>query len=105
MPRLGEREGAPLVVDLTGTPVVCWDDLWNALADPCGLPDWFGRNLNAWNDTLGEGAISSVLDAYRFLVIRVLGEGLFAPGNPDGTAFVEVTAATGEGRVDIVACP
>jgi hypothetical protein len=78
------------------------EDLWDAPEKPCGLPEWFGRNLNAWNDTLGTGAISAVLDAHPFTTIRVLSQGLFAPGNPDGLAFVEVTARTGEGRVEIV---
>jgi hypothetical protein len=99
--RLGVRDGDPLVVDLRNTPIDSWDALWNALADPCGLPDWFGHNLNAWNDTLGTGAISKVLDAHPFLIVQVLAEGMFAPDNPDGTAFVEVTAATGEGRVEV----
>jgi hypothetical protein len=75
--------------------------LWDALVGPCGLPEWFGRNLDAWNDTLGTGAISQVLDAHPYLIVRVLGRGLFAPDNPEGLRFVETTASTGEGRVDI----
>jgi hypothetical protein len=47
------------------------------------------------------GAISEVLDAHPFLIIQVLDEGLFAPGNSAGAAFVETTAATGEGRVEV----
>lgn len=101
MTRLGARDGDPLTVDLRSTPITSWGGLWDALAGPCGLPEWFGRNLDAWNDTLGAGAISDVLDAHPFLIVRVLGQGLFAPGNADGLRFVEVTAETGEGRVDI----
>jgi hypothetical protein len=101
MTRLGIREGDPLVVDLRSASVNSWGELWDALMDPCGLPEWFGRNLNAWNDTLGTGAISDVLDAHPFLIVRVLGQGLFAPGNADGVRFVEVTTETGQGRVDI----
>ena len=67
----------------------------------CGLPEWFGRNLDPWNDTVCTGAISAVLDAHPYLIVRVLGEGLFAPGNVDGLSFVEVTAGTGEGRVEV----
>ena len=101
MPRLGVRDGEPLLVDLSACPIASVDELWDGLMEPCGLPHWFGRNLNAWNDTLGTGGISPMLDAHPFLIVRVLAEGLFAPGNPQGEAFVEVTAQTGEGRVEI----
>jgi hypothetical protein len=101
MPRLGVRDGEPLIVDVTTVPITSWDELWDALLTPCGLPDWFGRNLNAWNDTLGTGGISAVLDAHPYLIVRVSGNGLFAPDNADGVAFAEVTARTGEGRVEI----
>ena len=98
------REGEPLVVDLRDRTIDSWDQLWDALAEPCGLPEWFGRNLNAWNDTLGTGAISSRLDAHPFLIVRVLGKGFFAAG-AEGEAFVDVTARTGEGRVEVENCP
>jgi Barstar (barnase inhibitor) len=101
MPRLGVRDGEPQTVDLTTGPITSWKELWDALEMPCALPGWFGRNLNAWNDTLGTGAISAVLDAHSYLIIRVLDQGLFAPGNVDGVSFAEVTAQTGEGRVEI----
>lgn len=101
MPKLGVREGEPLIVDLTNVPTATWNELWDALQQPCGFPEWFGRNLNAWNDALGTGAISAVLDAHPFVIVRVLGQGLFAPGNAEGLAFAEVTARTGEGRVEI----
>ncbi len=101
MPRLAVRSGEPLIVDLTARPIASIEELWDALEKPCGLPDWFGRNPNAWNDTVGTGAISEVLDAHPYLIVRVLGQGLFAPGNPDGLAFAGVTARTGEGRVEI----
>jgi len=101
IPNLGVRKGEPLVVDLRGVSISSSDELWNALEVPCGLPEWFGRNLNAWNDALGTGAISTVLEAHPYLIVRVLGRGLFAPGNADGLSFAEVTAHTGEGRVKI----
>ena len=92
------------MVDLRNQAIFSWDELWDALVEPCGLPEWFGRDLNAWNDTLGTGAISSILDAHPFLVIHVLGRGFFAPG-AQGGAIVEVTARTGEGRVEVEDCP
>jgi hypothetical protein len=49
----------------------------------------------------GTGAISAVLDAYPYLIVRVLGQGLFSPGNADGHSSVDVTARTGAGRVEI----
>ena len=105
MPRLGirdgEPQGEPLVVDLTAVSITSWSELWGALQRLCGLPDWFGRNLEAWNDTLGTGAISALLDANPYLIVRVLGKGLFAPGNAEGLAFAEVTALTGRGLVEI----
>lgn len=101
MPRLGVRDGDPLTVDMRTGPISSWEELWDALAEPWGLPEWFGRNLNAWNDTLGTGGISAVLDAHPFLIVRVLGQGLFSPGNADGLSFAEVTADTGEGLVEI----
>jgi hypothetical protein len=101
MTRLGVHDGKPLVVDLTGRSIDSWDDLWDALTLACQLPQWFGRNLNAWNDTVGEGAISELLDSHPSVAIRVTAKGLFAPGNPDGAAFVEVTERTGEGHVEV----
>ena len=58
------------MVDLRSTPIDSWDELWGALVGPCGLPKWFGRNLDAWNDTLGTGAIFEVLDAHPFLIVE-----------------------------------
>ena len=50
MSRYGRQDGEPLVVDLTRSTIYSWDQLWDALTEPCGLPSWFGRNLNAWID-------------------------------------------------------
>jgi hypothetical protein len=65
--KLGVHDGDPLVVDLRSRPITSLDGPWDALAGPCGLPDWFGRTLDAWNDTVGTGAISAVLDAHPHL--------------------------------------
>ncbi len=101
MTRLGVQSGEPLVVDLRSRAIGSWDELWDALQEPCGLPTWFGRNLDAWNDTLGTGGISEVLDAHPTLLIRVASEGLFAPDQPEGRRFVETTQATGQGGVEV----
>jgi hypothetical protein len=47
-----------------------WDELWDAPHEPCGLPSWFGRNLDAWSDTIHTGDISDVLDRH-FLRVTV----------------------------------
>jgi hypothetical protein len=98
--RLGRQDGDPLVVDLRMQRVESWDQLWDALADRCGLPGWFGRNLDAWNDTL-HGGISELLDEHPLLILRVQPAGIFAPGNPDGIAFREVTDDSGVARVEV----
>ena len=87
-----------LVVDLSNTIIDSTDDLWDHLAEPCGLPSWFGRNLDAWTDTL-RGGISSTLDSYPMLVIRAQPLGLFSPGNERGAVFVEICEQSGRARV------
>jgi hypothetical protein len=101
MTKLGVKDGEPLVVDLTGRSLASWDDLWDALEVACQLPEWFGRNLDAWKDTVEEGGISALLDSHPTVIIRLSAEGLFAPGNRDGEAFIEVTERTGEGQVEV----
>jgi len=68
MPKLGVRDDEPLVVDLHDVDRL----VGGPLAGPCGLPEWFGRNLDAWNYALGTEAISPVVDAHPFLIVRVL---------------------------------
>lgn len=85
------HDGAPLVVDLRGQAITSWPVLWEALRSTCGLPAWFGENLDAWWDTIETGGISDVLDAHNGLVVEIDEVGMFAPGNPEGGAFLEVT--------------
>ena len=28
------------------------DDFWDAVTEPCGLPEWFGRNTDAWRELI-----------------------------------------------------
>jgi hypothetical protein len=99
--KLGVQTGEPLTVDLTDRTIDSWSALWDSLTVPCGLPDWFGRNLDAWMDTIRTGAISEVIDAHPRLLVRVRSAGIFASGNPEGAAFVEVTERSGYGRVEV----
>ena len=48
MKHRGRDDHPALIVDLTGCGIETWQDLWDSLVEPCGLPNWFGRNLNAW---------------------------------------------------------
>ncbi len=104
MTRLGRQDGEPLVVDLRGRLIESPGQLWDALAGPCGLPAWFGRNLDAWRDTL-YGGISAALDDHRLLVIKLSPQGLFAAGNEQGRAFIEETEATGYAQVQLTRDP
>ncbi|MFE1292251.1 barstar family protein [Streptomyces sp. NPDC058751] len=70
-----------LVVDLRGRPIETLDDFWDALAEPCGLPKWFGRNVEAWRDTIQTRGISDVIDSYDVLVVHVDKRGVFAARN------------------------
>jgi Barstar (barnase inhibitor) len=53
------------------------------------LAGWFGRNLDAWWDTIQTGAIAPALDEHSTLIFYVGGP-RFWPGS-DGHAFIEVT--------------
>ena len=77
------------------------DELWNQLMKPCGLPLWFGRNLNAWEDTLS-GGISETLDSRSALVIRVRPVGVFAPGSERGRTFIDICQRSGRAQVELV---
>lgn len=47
-----QRVESELVVDLRGKAIDTLDDFWDAVTQPCGLPEWFGRNSEAWRDTI-----------------------------------------------------
>jgi hypothetical protein len=36
-----------LVIDLRDRIIKTPNEFWDAMQEPCGLPDWFGRNLDA----------------------------------------------------------
>jgi hypothetical protein len=75
---MAEKAQTELIVDLRGRPIKTLDDFWDAVAGPCGLPEWFGRNLDAWADTIQTRGISEVIDRYDVLVIHVDKQGIFA---------------------------
>lgn len=40
-----------LIIDLPSRLIETLNDFWDAVFEPCGLPEWFGRNLDAWSGT------------------------------------------------------
>jgi len=99
---LGRQDGDTLTVDLRTRTFETWDELWDALAEPCGLPSWFGRNLSAWWDTIQAGAISAVLDEHAFLLVLLGPSGMFVDGNDEGAAFLEVTNRSDYARAEVL---
>ncbi len=70
-----------LVVDLRGNRIETLADFWDAVTGPCGLPPWFGRNVEAWRNTIQDRGISEVVDAHDVLTIHVDRTGFFASGS------------------------
>jgi len=100
MTEQGKQDGGPLVVDLRDTRIETFDDLWDALQVECDLPEWFGRNLDAWSDTL-EGGISARIDDHPLIIIKLRSRGLFAPGRWEGEVFIDISRESGA-KVDII---
>ena len=96
----GRQDGEPLVVDLRSRGLESWSQLWDALAETCGLPSWFGRSLDAWWDTIEAGGISDVLDDHSFVTILVSAQGLFAPG-AGGDRFIQTTNESEYARAEV----
>ncbi|WP_328318624.1 barstar family protein [Streptomyces sp. NBC_00388] len=90
-----------LVVDLRTLPLASLDDFWDAVSQPCGLPDGFGRNLDAWWDVVETRGVAEKVDAYGLLVVRARAAGLFAPGRPDGARLAALFADTTRARLDL----
>ncbi|MEV4283294.1 barstar family protein [Actinoplanes xinjiangensis] len=71
-----------LIVDLRGKRIETLDDFWDAVSGPCELPSWFGRNVEAWRDTIQTRGISSLIDRHDTLIVHVDGTtGLFSRRN------------------------
>jgi hypothetical protein len=79
--------GVALEVDLRGRSMETLDDFWDAIAGPAGLPSWFGRNIEAWRDTIYVGGISEVIDSNGGIVIHVDRAGFFAKKNLEFREF------------------
>jgi Barstar (barnase inhibitor) len=81
-----------LVVDLRGRKMETLDDFWDAVAGPCGLPAWFGRNIEAWRDTIQVRGISDLIDRHDAVVVHVDRAGLFCRKNREARALRETFA-------------
>jgi RNAse (barnase) inhibitor barstar len=81
------RTESELVIDLRGRPIATLDDFWDAVTAPCGLPEWFGRNTDAWRDTIQTRGISAVIDSYDVVVVHVNKQGLFTARNRETRAL------------------
>ncbi|MEU2747418.1 barstar family protein [Streptomyces collinus] len=84
---MAEKTESELVVDLRGQSIETLDDFWDAVTGPCGLPEWFGRNTDAWRDTIQTRGISEVVDRYDVLVVHVDRQGVFAARNREARAL------------------
>jgi Barstar (barnase inhibitor) len=82
-----KKANTELVVDLRGQSIETLDDFWDAVSEPCGLPHWFGRNTEAWRDTIQVRGISEVIDRYDVLVVHVDNQGIFAAKHHDARAL------------------
>ena len=72
-----------LVIDLRGRSIETIDDFWDAVAGPCGLPSTFGRNVEAWRDTIQTRGVSEVVDSHDAIVVHVDRQGFFAGKNAE----------------------
>ncbi|MFG2369698.1 barstar family protein [Streptomyces mirabilis] len=84
---MAEKTESELVVDLRGRSIETLDDFWDAVTESCGLPQWFGRNTDAWRDTIQTRGISEVIDSYDVLVVHVDKRGVFAARDREARAL------------------
>ena len=79
--------GLDLVIDLRGRSMETIDDFWDAVAGPAGLPSWFGRNVEAWRDTIQTRGISDVIDSHDAIIVHVDRAGFFTKKNHEVRAL------------------
>ncbi|MGV9885050.1 barstar family protein [Streptomyces sp. NPDC003006] len=79
-----------VVVNLRGRLIDTCSDFWDVVAEPCGLPEWFAHNLDAWSDTIHGRGISDVVDSHDVLVVHVDQRGLFSEGKRAGQDLTRI---------------
>ncbi|WP_069813438.1 barstar family protein [Streptomyces sp. TP-A0874] len=90
-----------LVVDVRGRDIATLDDFWDAVTEPLELPDWFGRNLDAWWDAVETRGVSHRIDAYPIVVVQASAQGLFAPGSVAGERLAALFAEATRARLEL----
>jgi uncharacterized protein YndB with AHSA1/START domain len=85
-------------IDLSSRVLETPDQVWDALTELCHLPKWFGRNLDAWCDTL-RGGITDAIDGTGVVVIRVVDNGIFSSKSGWARKFIDATEDEGHGKV------
>lgn len=84
--------------DLSNRVLETPDQLWDVLTEFFNLPEWFGRNFDAWHDAL-QGGITEAIDGSSVVVIRVARNGLFRFTVGWAGMYIEATEAGGRGSV------
>ncbi|MGW0692552.1 barstar family protein [Streptomyces sp. NPDC002738] len=79
-----------LIVDLRGRLIETLNDFWDAVTEPCGLPEWFVRNLNAWSDTIETRGISEVIDSHDVLIVHADQRGLFEGNRHEAQVLADI---------------
>ncbi|MFH9818554.1 barstar family protein [Streptomyces sp. NPDC017230] len=54
------------------------------------MPEWFGRNLDAWSDTIETRGISEVIDSHDILIVHVDRRSLFGGDRQEGHVLVGI---------------
>lgn len=65
------------------------DDFWDAVTEPCGMTEWFGRSMDAWRggNTMQTRGISESIDSYDVLVGHVDKHRVFTVRNREARAL------------------
>ncbi|MFD3334721.1 hypothetical protein ACFWV1_19010 [Streptomyces sp. NPDC058700] len=71
---------------ICGRLIETLSDFWDAVAEPCGLPERSGRNLDACFDTIETRGISEVIDSHDILIVQVDQRGLFGGDRREANA-------------------
>lgn len=90
MSRFGVHDGETRTLGLSDVAIATQDDLWDALSSRCQMPDWFGRDLDAWWDTIEAGGISEFIDEHEHLRL-VLPSAVLSLADDYGLRFMSVT--------------
>ncbi|MFI0898443.1 barstar family protein [Streptomyces sp. NPDC020983] len=93
------------VVDLRGRPVETLNGFWDAVSEPCRPPERFGRNLDAWSDTIATGGISEVIDSHGSLIAHVDHRGLFSGDRREGRVPAGIFDGERKRLVGVVSWP